>query len=215
MCPLPVCPSSVFSFILASPSLYVSANILSPSPLCPLKKILCFPCTLPVYPFALALTAMHLCFIVILVSVTGFFLSLWMISLNITVRGGCKFRFYFYISVRWLTRGMDHIFTDNKEDSIVSHSLSPVAPHSPMHNKSDPLCQHQSLHTDKRVIVCSVISTKDKRNLCTRSWILASLLLLQCIQVILRSPLKSFFAFPVLSHHILFILLKSVYPCPE
>lgn len=55
---------------------------------------------------------------------------------------------------------MDHIFTDNKEDGIVSHSLSPIAPHSPMHNKSDPLCQHRSLHTDKKVMECSVICYK-------------------------------------------------------
>lgn len=55
---------------------------------------------------------------------------------------------------------MDHIFTVNKEDAIVSHSPSPIAPHSPMHNKSDPLCQHRSLHTDKKVIVCSVICYK-------------------------------------------------------
>lgn len=98
---------------------------------------------------------------------------------------------------------MDHIFTDNREDA--------------MHNKSDPLCQHQSPHTDKKVIVCGVICYKMQEEFgapALRAGFLASLPLLQCIQVILRSLLKSFFALPVLSSHILFILLKSVYPLP-
>lgn len=63
-------------------------------------------------------------------------------------------------------------------------------------------------------VVWSATKCRNNLNLCTKSWILSFLPLLQSIQVILRSLLKSFFAFPVLSFHTLFILLKSVNPLP-
>lgn len=68
---------------------------------------------------------------------------------------GCqsKFGLLFFISVQCLTSRMAHIFTVNKEDAVVSHSPSPIVPHSPMHNKSDALCQHRSLHTAEKVSV--------------------------------------------------------------
>lgn len=117
-----------------------------------------------------------------------------MISSNITVRGGgCKFCHHFLISVQPLTRRVNHIFTVNKEDAIVFHSSSTIAPHSVMNNKSDPLCQHRSLHTDKKVIVWSATECRRNVELCTLSPILAFLPWLQCIQVIARSLVQRLF----------------------
>lgn len=128
--------------------------------------------------------------------------------------GWRKFSLHFFISVQWLTRGMDHIFTVNKEDAIVPRSPSPIAPHISMHNESDPLCQHRSLLADKKVKVCSLICYKMQETCESTRRILATFPpLLRCIQAIAGSLLKSFFALPVLSSYILFILLKSVSFC--
>lgn len=45
---------------------------------------------------------------------------------------------HFFLSVRWLMKGVDHIFTVNKEDAIISYSPSPIEPLGPMHNEPVP-----------------------------------------------------------------------------
>lgn len=115
-----------------------------------------------------------------------------------------------------LTRGMDHIFTDNKDDAIVSPFLPPIAPHSLMHNESDPLCQRRSPRADKKSLrVCSAIRYKMQEG-SARS-IEASLSHLpQCIQVILRSSVKTPLCFDsVKLPHLARFTQICVLLCPE
>lgn len=115
-----------------------------------------------------------------------------------------------------LTRGMDHIFTDNKDDAIVSPFLPPIAPHSLMHNESDPLCQRRSPRADKKSLrACSTIRYKMQEG--SARLIQASLSHLpQCIQVILRSSVKTPLCFDsVKLPHLARFTQICVLPCPE